>query len=230
MTESRQGVFDLPVETRYGRGDFLVSDSNRAAFELVERWPDWPARALALHGPPGSGKTHLAHLWCGRSGAALIAGDAAALGEPAALPPAVAVDNAERAAERVLLHLYNLCLERGGSLLLVLPASPASLDIKLADLASRLRSLPVAGIAPPDDALLHAVLFKHFSDRQLRVKAGVFPYLTARMERSFAAAAALAARLDRLSLESGRPVTVGMVREVLATAGQSSPSSDFTGT
>jgi chromosomal replication initiation ATPase DnaA len=219
MTESRQGAFDLPVETRFGRGDFLVSDSNRAAFKLVERWPDWPTRALALYGPPGSGKTHLAHLWCARSGAALIAGNAAALNEPATLPPALAVDNAERAGERTLLHLYNMSLERGGSLLLTLPAPPAALDIGLADLASRLRSLPVAGIAAPDDALLTAVLLKHFGDRGIGVAPQVVAFLTSRMERSFASAAALAARLDRLSLESGRPVTVKMAREVLAPGG-----------
>lgn len=217
----RQGAFDLPVETRFGRGDFLVSDSNRAAFELVQRWPAWPARALALYGPPGSGKTHLAHLWCERSGAALVAGeDAAALNAPEALPAAVAVDNAERASERALLHLYNLCLERGGSLLLTLPAPPAALDITLADLASRLRSLPVAGIAPPDDALLTAVLLKHFGDRGIAVAPQVVAFLTARMERSFAAAAALAARLDRLSLESGRGgVTLKIAREALAARG-----------
>src|SRR5215467_1577792 len=104
----KQGTLDLPVATRFGRGDFLVSDSNRAAFDLVERWPDWPSRALALYGPPGSGKTHLAHLWCARSGGTLIPGDAAALNEPASLPLAVAVDNAERTAERTLLHLYNM--------------------------------------------------------------------------------------------------------------------------
>ncbi len=217
----RQGAFDLPVETRFGRGDFLVSDSNRAAFELVQRWPAWPARALALYGPPGSGKTHLAHLWCERSGAALVAGeDAVALNAPEALPAAVAVDNAERASERALLHLYNLCLERGGSLLLTLPAPPAALDITLADLASRLRSLPVAGIAPPDDALLTAVLLKHFGDRGIAVAPQVVAFLTARMERSFATAAALVARLDRLSLESGRGgVTLKIAREALAARG-----------
>lgn len=221
MMSGRQGAFDLPVETRFGRGDFLVSDSNRAAFELVQRWPAWPARALALYGPPGSGKTHLAHLWCERSGAALVAGeDAAALNAPEALPAAVAVDDAERASERALLHLYNLCLERGGSLLLTLPAPPAALDITLADLASRLRSLPVAGIAPPDDALLTAVLLKHFGDRGIAVAPQVVAFLTARMERSFAAAAALAARLDRLSLESGRGgVTLKIAREALAARG-----------
>ena len=216
----KQGALDLPVETRFGRGDFLVSDSNRAAFDLVERWPDWPARVLALYGPPGSGRTHLAHLWCGRSGAALVAGDdAAALNAPEALPAAVVVDNAERAPERALFHLYNFCLERGGNLLLTLPTPPAALEIGLADLASRLRSLPVVGIAPPDDALLTAVLLKHFGDRGVAVAPQVIAFLTARMERSFAAAAALAARLDRLSLESGRGITLKMAREVLATQG-----------
>jgi chromosomal replication initiation ATPase DnaA len=75
------------------------------------------------------------------------------------------------------------------------------------------------GIAPPDDALLAAVLVKHFADRQLRVAPEVFSYLVARMERSFAAAAAIAARLDRLALETRRPVTVKLAREVLTEMG-----------
>jgi chromosomal replication initiation ATPase DnaA len=213
----RQGALDLPIEPRFEHTDFLVSDSNRKAFELIERWPDGAARALVLHGPRGSGKTHLAHLWCARSGAHRIAGDA--LSKPEALPAAVAIDNAEQAPERALLHLYNLTLERGGHILLTMPAPPASLTISLPDLASRLRSLPVVGIAPPDDALLAAVLVKHFADRQLRVAPEVFSYLVARMERSFAAAAAVAARLDKLALEAQRPVTVKLARTVLAEMG-----------
>jgi chromosomal replication initiation ATPase DnaA len=213
----RQGALDLPIEPRFGRADFLPSDSNRAALELIERWPDGSARALVLYGPPGSGKTHLAQLWCARCGARLIAGDR--LSQPEALPAAVAIDNADCAPERALLHLYNLTLERGGHLLLTMPAPPASLTIGLADLASRLRSLPVVGIAPPDDTLLAAVLVKHFADRQLRVAPEVFSYLVARMERSFAAAATIAARLDRLALETGRPVTVKLARAVLAERG-----------
>ena len=101
-------------------------------------------------------------------------------------------------------------------LLLTMPAPPASLTIDLPDLASRLRSLPVVGIAPPNDALLAAVLVKHFADRQIRVGPGVFSYLVARMERSFAAAATIAARLDRLALETRHPVTVKLARAVLA--------------
>jgi chromosomal replication initiation ATPase DnaA len=210
----RQRALDLPIETGFGGADFLVSDCNREAFERIERWPDWPSPVLVLYGLPGSGKTHLAHLWCARAGAALIAG--AAIG--GAAPPdtaAFAIDDADVAAEEPLLHSYNSAIERGAGLLLTMQAPPASVPIALPDLASRLRSLPVVGIAPPDDALLGAVLVKHFSDRQVRVTPEVIAYLVARIERSFAAAASVAARLDAAALAAARPITVRLAREVL---------------
>jgi chromosomal replication initiation ATPase DnaA len=210
----RQRAFDLPVETGFGSADFLVSDSNRAAFEWIARWPHWPAPALVLHGPSGSGRTHLAHLWCGRTGATLIAG-AAIGGMAPSDAAALAIDDAERAPDEPLLHLYNSAVERGASLLLTMPAPPAALPVALPDLASRLRALPVVGIAPPDDALLGAVLVKHFADRQVRVRPEVVAYLVARIERSFAAAAAVAARLDEAALSAGRPITVKLARGVL---------------
>jgi chromosomal replication initiation ATPase DnaA len=211
----KQEPLPLPVKPRLERADFLVSDSNRAALYWIERWPDWPARALVVYGPPGSGKTHLAHLWCARAGAQLIQGEA--LAHPENVPATVAVDNADWASERPLLHLYNLTLERGGSLLLTTSAAPAALPLALADLASRLRSLPTAGIAPPDDELLAAVLLKHFADRGIGVAPGVVAYLVPRIERSFAVAASLAAELDRRALAAGKPVTVRLARAVLET-------------
>jgi chromosomal replication initiation ATPase DnaA len=216
MSPIGQRAFDLPVVTGFGHADFLVSDSNRSAFDWIERWPDWPARALVLYGPPGCGKTHLAHLWRQKTSATLIAGEAVAGAEPWSFAGQLAVDDADRAAEEPLLHLYNSCSERGGNLLLTMLAPPAATAFALADLGSRMRALPTAGIAPPDDALLAAVLVKHFADRQIRVAPGLIAYLVPRMERSFAAAAALAARLDQLALSAGKPVSVKLARGVLA--------------
>lgn len=212
----KQQPLPLPVETRYGRADFLISDSNRDALDWIERWPNWPVRAFVLHGPAGSGKTHLAHLWCARTGATLVRGEA--LAKPEELPATLAVDNADWADERSLLHLYNFCLEQGGSLLLTMSARPASLPLALADLASRLRALPAAGLAPPDDELLAAVLLKHFADRGIGVAPNVVEYLVPRIERSLAAAALVSAALDRRALAAGRPVTIRLARVVLAQA------------
>jgi chromosomal replication initiation ATPase DnaA len=217
----RQFAFDLPVDPAFGRADFLNSDCNAAALHRIESWPDWPQHALVLHGPSGSGKSHLAHLWHQRSGGTLIAGAALDEHDPSALAvlPAVAVDDADRAAEQALLHLFNCCRETGAGLLVVAPEAPAVWPIALPDLASRLRAAEAVGIGPPDDALLAAILVKHFADRQLRVKPGVVAYLVPRMERSFAAAAALAARLDRLALSAQRPIGLALARQALAEFG-----------
>jgi len=131
----------------------------------------------------------------------------------------LALDDAEGAPERALLHLYNCCGESGASLLIVAREAPASWPVALPDLASRLRAAPSVSIALPDDALLASVLVKHFADRQVRVSPGTIAFLVRRMERSFAAAGALAARLDRLALSAGRPIGLALARLALAEAG-----------
>lgn len=220
---SRQLVLDLGHRTARGRADFLVSNSNAEAVEWVDRWPDWPARALAIWGPAASGKTHLAHVWCDVSGGILIGPDDV-LGADAAQLRArgacLCVDDADRlagdgAGEEALLHLYNYVLETDGALLLVGGEAPARWNIRLADLASRMKALSGAGISAPDDDLLASLMVKQFRDRQLRVGEDVVLYLVARMERSFAAVAGIVAAIDAAALERRRDITVPLAREIL---------------
>jgi chromosomal replication initiation ATPase DnaA len=218
----KQLAIDLPPHRpAFGRADFLVSECNAAALGWIERWPRWPSHALVLHGPGGSGKSHLAHLWRERGGGVLIRGGEVAQRGPDELARCrgVALDDAEGAPEEALLHLYNCCSETGSSLLIVAREAPANWPIALPDLASRLRAAPAVSIVLPDDALLAALLVKHFSDRQVPVAPAVITFLVSRMERSFAACGALAARLDRLALGARRPISIPLARRVLAEAG-----------
>jgi chromosomal replication initiation ATPase DnaA len=219
---SRQLAIDLPPRPAHGRADFLASECNRAALERIDRWPDWPGRRLVLYGPASSGKSHLARLWCAESGARYVPACDLAAELPLAngtLPPAMVVDDAEAASERALLHLCNSCAEAGTALLVVSRNAPAAWAIDLPDLASRLRAMLAVGIDMPDDALLAAVLVKHFADRQLRIAPSVIGYIVPRMERSFAMAASLAARLDELALAGGRSIGLALARQALAELG-----------
>lgn len=220
---SAQLPLDLGHRPALGREDFLVADCNAAAVAWIDRWPDWPGGGLALHGPAGCGKTHLAEVWRRESGAIRI--DAVTLGkaEPPQLIGAAAAcvidglyDNPRlRPDENRLLHLYNLLRERGGHLLLAARAAPARWPVRLPDLRSRLGALPAVEIGPPDDTLLAAVLVKLCADRQLVVGAEVIAYLARRMERSFEAARGLVAALDREALAARRRISLPLAREVL---------------
>ncbi len=219
-----QLAFDLPARPALGREVFFICPANWLAVALVDRWPAWPGGRLAVVGPPGSGKTHLAHVWAATARARLLPAAALPGLDPASLPgdAALAVEDADRlpdlgpAAEETLFHLCNRLGAGGGTLMVSGRNAPAFWALTLPDLASRLAVAPVAVLEPPDDTLLSAVLRKLFSDRGIGVGPEVIRYLVARMERSFEAAERLTARLDVAGLETGRPVTIRLAAEVLA--------------
>ena len=203
-----------------GVEDFLVADSNAEAVSWIDRWPDWPAPALTVWGPAGSGKTHLAHVWRARSGAVTVPPAVLAGSNPVNLLGGrshLVIDGAESAVDELaLLHLYNLLAGQGGSLLLTAAAPPSRWDLRTADLASRLAAGPAVAIRPPDDRLLEAVLAKQFADRQIEIGQEVLDLLLRRIERSFAAARRAVDILDRAALAGRRRITAGLVRELLA--------------
>lgn len=216
----------LPPPT-YAREDFVVSVGNREALAWIERWPDWPAPALALNGPSGSGKTHLGRIWARAAEAVVIEGgdladkDVADLTTLSQVSPTIVIEHADRAAERALFHLYNLMRERRGFLLLLSEHPPAHWRIALPDLASRLRAAPSVGVSPPDDELLGSIILKQLADRQLHAGAGVVHYLVSRMERSGEAARRIVAALDRRALAERREIDRRLAADVLADFGAS---------
>jgi chromosomal replication initiation ATPase DnaA len=214
----RQLALLLDHPESYAREDFFSGSSNEAALRLIDCWPDWPANALALIGPEGSGKTHLATIWAAAAGARIV--PAWALGHdelPAALATgALVVEHASAIADhRVLFHLINLAREERAFLLLTARTRPASWPVTIPDLASRLRALPLATLRPPDDAMLKAVIVKLAADRQLTLDEALVGYLAQRIERSFAAARAAVIALDNEALRQRRPVTRALVAEIL---------------
>ncbi len=216
---ARQLALDLPVEERLGVEDFLVSDCNEAAYGLIEAWPAWPDPILRLEGPEGCGKSHLAAIWAARAHAWTVpARDVRQERVPhLASAGALVLEDADQGGldEPALFHLFNLIRSRKGYLLLTARSAPEAWALATPDLLSRLRLAPVAAIGAPDDALLRAVLVKHFIDRQLVVDVGTVEALALRMERSFAAARDIVERLDRLSLEHGRRITRAMAARLL---------------
>jgi chromosomal replication initiation ATPase DnaA len=213
MSEQLHLGFEPPPAT--GAEDFMPGSSNREALIWLARWPAWPGPALLLHGPPGSGKSHLAGIWLARTGGRRLERAALATADPNESDTWVLDDAEPVADETALLSFYNRLRECDGHLLMTARRPVGAWTLRLPDLASRLRAAPAVTIGPPDDALLGAVLLKLFADRQLVVSEAVIEYLVRHMERSFGAAQTIVRGLDAASLGEQRPVTVALARSLL---------------
>ncbi len=215
--KASQLVLDLPHRQTWDEADFFITSRNEHALRLVTAWPEWHAPAAVIFGPRQSGKTYLANIWRSRANAQFVeASVLAAHGWAPPYPPLIVEDiDAYGFCETALFHHLNLAREHGSSILLTAQTPPGQWTLALPDLRSRIRSYPAAEIHPPDEEHLAALLLKHFSDRQIEIAPDVISYLVARIERSMAAAEAVAGHIDKLALAERRKVTRAFAAKVL---------------
>ncbi|HTK34260.1 MAG TPA: chromosomal replication initiator DnaA [Caulobacteraceae bacterium] len=201
----------------FRREDYLVSPASAEALRLLDTWPQWRGGVLALVGPAGSGKTHLASAWAETVGARVVAADGSNTADLLELEGApVLLEDADRAGiGELLFHLINMAARAGGSLLVTARTPPTSWPANLPDLRSRLNALPVALLAEPDDAVLTALLEKFFRERNIRPPEDLAPYLVRRIERSAVMAREIVIRLDVTADAQHRPISKALAREIL---------------
>ncbi len=210
----RQLALPFTHRQHFARADFIAAPSNAAALAWLERRRDvdWPEHRLALWGAAGSGKTHLLQVWAQDHDALLLPGTAlrGLTGLPALQGSAggIAVDDADLASdEHALLHLLNAAREHRLPILLAGRAAPARWDLRLPDLASRLRATVAVALRQPEEGLLRILLQRLLAERQLAVAQPVVDWLLLRLPRRADAMREAARRLDHAALASGGAVT-----------------------
>lgn len=207
------GLEAAPAVTREA---FVVSASNEDAVRALDGFPDAVGGVLALVGPHGAGKTHLLTAWAERTGAVLLSGELAAVADLGALQGRlVALDEADKADDETLFHLFNMAGEAGAGLVLGARQPPAAWRTALPDLRSRLNAVRVVALSEPDDAVLRGVLVRFFAEASVRPSPDLLEYLVRRIERSVPEARQVVRRLIEAAAPLQRPVTRALAREVL---------------
>jgi hypothetical protein len=180
--------------------DFLISESNRVAFDHFKRWSVWPVMATLLTGPRKSGRSLLGRIFVRKTGGRLF-------------------DNAEEHDEEALFHAWNQAQETRRPLLMIADAPPPFWRIELPDLRSRLAATPHVAIADPDDRLLGDLIVKLLGDRGIALPPDLPAFLVPRIERSHVAVQQVVEALDRAALSHHRRMTVAMAKRALGESG-----------
>jgi len=215
---ARQLRLELRRPTSFRREDFIISPTNAPVVQAVDAWPHWHAGCLALVGPAGSGKSHLASGWARRAGAVVLeAGgpNPLVLGDLRADTPLL-IENAHLGVpDEALFHMINRAGAQGCGLLLAARTPPATWSAELPDLRSRLNALTVALLPEPDDEVLEGVLRKLFLERNIKPSDELISYLVKRIERSIPYAGWIVDRLDELAGPEHKPVSRALARQIL---------------
>ena len=183
-----------------GDEDFLVSESNRAAFEHLKRWSVWPVSATLITGPRKSGRSLLGRIFVRKTGGRLF-------------------DDAQNHEEEALFHAWNEAQEKRRPLLIMADAPPPQWQIALPDLRSRMAATPHLELGEPDDALLGDLIVKLLGDRGIAAPPDLPEYLVPRIERSYVAVQQIVEILDHAMLSHHRRMTIPMARNALVEAG-----------
>ncbi len=221
MRSSSQLPLPLPARCSFSRADLVVAPANEHAVAFIDSWPDWPARLAALYGPAGCGKTHLASIWRERLGARIlaaagIAGQELQPGEALAIEdvdplPKLRRNETPRCSRHSNPAAARSCLQgearphRGPAPCLIWRRG-----------FRRLRRWS-RGSARRGPTCLAALARKLFSDRQLFVPDAIVEGMLRRLSRTPAAIRDFVEQLDAAALASARPVSLALVRNLIAT-------------
>jgi len=217
-----QVPFLIKSETSYVEDDFFVSDANVIAKKFIDQWPNWGdsplSKILFLVGEEGSGKTHLVKIWQKKSNAlALSIGDILNHGFNNIEVSCFIFENIHRYGQysEDILHLVNFCLNNNKFLFITSLTNVDSINIKLQDLTSRLKSATNISLLGPDQEVTSQILMKYFSDRQIKIDHKIIKYLSVRVPRSYPAIKKVIEDIDYISLTNKKPITIPFLQKYL---------------
>ena len=223
----KQIIFPFAVNTQMGTDDFMVSDCNKEAWQMVNNLPQWVENGLFIYGPQGCGKTHLAHIFADNVKKISVKPAAVAIVDASQVTAAkvkrLAAENQAIAVENIgpqnnneaLFHLFNLFNQDGKYMLWTAEYAPQHMHFALADLQSRLNMLPAVVIKEPDDMMIRMLTAKLLNDRQIIANQEILDYITTYAQRSFSYIRELIEEADAISLRMKMPINHVVIKKAM---------------
>jgi chromosomal replication initiator protein len=237
-----QLVFDFPVNPKFSFENFVVCSGNVTAYQFAKLLAsDDSKNLLFIHGPEGSGKTHLLRALAGdiclREGRATIptisfkdvddiyrgeypAEAVSRLAERFRGEPALLIDDIHLLPDNPHVRsefwqLFNDFRDAGRKIAITGLYPPRDTPHLDEHIVSRLLWGLVARVDISDDGSLRMIMKKLADDRRIHLPADVIDYLLIHARRELPPLMDLLEQINRHSLATGRKISLRLVRELL---------------
>jgi len=207
---SKQKSFNYKFINNHNELNFFVNNTNSYAFNAII---NSDSNFSFLFGPKKSGKSYLAHIWLKKNNAIKYNdNDELILNQK----KNILIDNLLFYNEEKIFHIVNNCILNNLKILITSNNKLNDLKFKYKDLSSRLKTFSYLEINQPNDEMLLTILTKLLIDKQFVINSNeIFEYILRRVDRTYQGINEIVNRLDILSLEKKRQLTIPLIKEIL---------------
>ena len=208
-----QDYFKYKFQEKFNNKDenFYINSTNKDAFDYIN---SNFFENIFLFGPKKSGKTYIGNIWKKNNNAEIYRDNFYDLLK---IKSNLLIDDfTEIIDQEKLFHLINHCILNNSKILIISSTDINKIEVKTKDLLSRIRSFKYLNINQPDDDMLRNILLKLFIEKQFIINSyEIFDYIINRGNRTYESMNDIVEKLDYLSLQKKRQLTIPLIREIL---------------
>ncbi len=207
---NEQKSFDYKFNDEINELDFFVNDTNYYAFNSLIINNN---KFSFLYGPKKSGKSYLAQIWLLKNNAIQITNSSKLIFDN---KKNILIDELLSIDEEKTFHIVNSCILNNLNILITSKNKINDIKFRFKDLSSRLKTFSSLEIYHPNDEMLINILTKLLIQKQFIIKSNdIFDFILRRVERSYEGVNDIVNKLDILSLEKKRQLTIPLIKEIL---------------
>ena len=218
MSIKEQQLLDFNFDKNYKSDDFFVSKCNYFAFNLLDSWPKWEKNILNVHGEKYSGKSHLSEIFIKKNKGLILNPEKLKINYEKDLrfyENIILDDFNEQIDEKIIFSLINF-VDQNSKYLIINSISPFNkMNFNLKDLGSRAKNCLEAKIEKPDDELTKVLIFKHLSDKQIKIDNKLVEFAAKRITRSYSKISEFIYKIDEISLKKKKSIDQKTIKEAL---------------
>tara|TARA_B100000965_G_C19520198_1_gene726131 strand:+ start:615 stop:1247 length:633 start_codon:yes stop_codon:yes gene_type:complete len=207
-----QKSFNYHFSELKDQDNFFVNSTNEEAYKVIK--DSLFNQNVFLNGPKKSGKSHLCNIWKQINKAIIFHNN---FDKIIKLKKNVIIENLfTNLNEEEIFHIINHCKSFNLKILITSSKDLNKHEFKLKDLSSRLKSFYHIKINQPDDEMCKLYMNKLFYDKQIIIKnAEIFDFIFKRINRTYNDIYLIVKKIDKLSLEKKRQLTIPLIKEII---------------